>query len=291
MTGNGYLFEKNLAHMLRAALPQASPAGRERLVSAVLAQLEKQQPEPAPAPLWWSRLCDEERQLAAGLVSRDHRAWQVFCRDYCGPLHRTISLQFACAEAVVGDIVHQTFSHCLKSIEAFDPERGSLFDWLKALSHNLACILAGEVPHREGLQLHPLELQSIADIDVVELPAQLLNRGGVKLLILDTLMDLSGHYRQVLVIKHIENQPVAKMASRLGQPRGVVESLLTRSHLAFREHLHQRLAEVSWHPRRPARVCAGFFAASTASRGDSLLNGRKHDLAGDFCREVREICP
>ena len=87
-------------------------------------------------------------------------------------------------------------------------------------------------------------------------------------------MELSSHYRQVLVMKYAEHRAIVQMAVTLGQPKRAVESLLARARLTFKEHLKRRLAAASRRARRHAQpvlgsngACAGQNARCAGQAG------------------------
>jgi RNA polymerase sigma factor (sigma-70 family) len=188
-------------------------------------------------------MCDEERILAEKLADRDDRAWEAFCRQYAGPMLSMVRLRFGCSQELAEEIVHMAFIRCVKSIKSFDPSRGRLFDWLKAIARNEAHTLLRKTSVPGRVELDAQDHEWLARIDQEELPDEQLARQEVKSLILDTVMELSIHHRQVLVMKYLEGRRVAEMAAILGQSEKAVESLLTRSRQAFREHFARRSRE------------------------------------------------
>ena len=190
-------------------------------------------------------MCEEERILADKLARRDDRAWEDFCRQYSGPFLGAVRLRFGCSENLAEEIVHLTFIRCVKSIQTFDPAKGRMFDWLKAIARNEACTLLRKMAPREQVELDPQDQQWLERVDQAELPDQRLCRAEVKSLILNAVMALTSRYRQALVMKYLEDRRVADMAVALGQSEKAVESLLTRSRQAFKEHLTWRFIEPS----------------------------------------------
>jgi RNA polymerase sigma-70 factor, ECF subfamily len=184
---------------------------------------------------------DEEIIMAKRLTDRDDRAWEEFCRQYSGPLLGLVRLRFGCSQELAEEIVHLTFIRCVKGIRTFDPSRGRLFDWLKAIARNEAHTVLRQTTPRGQVDLAPDDDQWLESMDHAELPDERLCRAEVRSLILETVMGLSTHYRQALMMKYVENRRVADMALTLGQSEKAVESLLTRSRQAFKELLTRRL--------------------------------------------------
>ncbi len=186
---------------------------------------------------------DEERKLAEKLAAGDDNAWEAFCRQYSGPLLGTVRLRFGCSAEQAEEIVHMAFIRCVKSINSFDPSRGRLFDWLRAIARNEAHTLLRKAAPRRRVELDAQDYEWLQRIDQEELPDERLSREEVKSLILDTVMELSSNHRQVLVMKYLEGRRVADMAAILGQSEKAVESLLTRSRQAFKERFVRRSRE------------------------------------------------
>ena len=188
-------------------------------------------------------MSDDERQLAERLADRDDNAWETFCREYSGPLLSVVRQRFACSEELAEEVVHLTFIRCVKAIRSFDPARGRLFDWLKAIARNEARTHLRRARPAGHVELDARDHQWLEQVDHAALPDEQLCRAEVRSLILDTVMGLSSHYREVLVMKYLEDRRVAEMAATLGQSEKAVESLLTRSRVAFKEHLRKRFRE------------------------------------------------
>ncbi len=132
-----------------------------------------------------------------------------------------------------------SFIRCVKSIKSFDPARGRLFAWLKAVSRNEAHTLLPELPARPGAAsgsgpLCDVAREIIERLDDVALPEEILARQETQLLVQEAMMELSHRHREVLVLKYLENRRVSEIAGRLGQSEKAIESLLTRSRNAFR---------------------------------------------------------
>lgn len=188
-------------------------------------------------------MSDQENHLIQGLVQRDNRAWENFCRDYSGPLLDFVRLHFSCSQDLAEDIVQMTFIRCVKSIQTFDAQRGSLFGWLVTVArHEAHTLLRKQNQQRQGLQIAPHTRQHLEQLDRSVLPEELLEQKDVRILILRTVMTLKDHYRRVLTMKYLEDQRVAEIAAALGQSEKAVESMLTRARQAFRDVFQKELA-------------------------------------------------
>jgi DNA-directed RNA polymerase specialized sigma24 family protein len=284
MTGNDHQFEENLDRALESALDRPSAVSEQHLVSDVLAEVGRARGR-GRAQLCWTRLCDEERLLSKGLVDRDESAWEVFCQEYSGPLLSAVRLRSDCSQDLAAEIVRRTFIQSVKSIATFDPSRGSLFNWLKMLARRQArTVLPKPLAQGRG-EPDPPAHQRIKPRSQAELLEGRLCPEEAGALILDTMMELSSHYRRVLVMKHIEHRQIADMAAMLGWPKMALAALLTRSQLAFKEHLNNRIAAASQRGRRrsqPVHALSAWCLVRSAERGmrSTRVSSRKADNSG-----------
>jgi len=186
----------------------------------------------------------EERTLVRQLVKMDDGAWEAFCREYSVPLREFVRVQFGCTREIAEDVVQMSFVRCVKSIKSFDPSRGRLFTWLKAVSRNEAHTVLRELQDPPATAACASGFcGAIEDIDHALLPDEVLAQREVQLLIHEVMVELHSRYREALVLKYLENRKVSEMAAQLGQSEKATESLLTRSREAFRKVFLKKLAD------------------------------------------------
>jgi RNA polymerase sigma-70 factor (ECF subfamily) len=179
----------------------------------------------------------EEIALVHKLVARDEKAWELFCREFSLPLLTFVRLHFGCSHELAEEVVQMSFVRCVKSIKSFDPGRGRLFTWLKAVSKNEAHTLLPGFQARPGGAsdcdpLSDVSQELMEKLDYAALPEEILARAETQLLVQEAM--LPRRNREALVLKYLENRRVSEIASRLGQSEKAIESLLTRSRNAFR---------------------------------------------------------
>lgn len=185
----------------------------------------------------------EEGTLVRQLVKMDEGAWETFCREYSVPLREFVRMQFGCTRETAEDVVQMSFVRCVKSIKSFDPSRGRLFAWLKAVSSNEAhTALRKQDPPGTAARASG-SCGAIEDVDHALLPDEVLAQEEVQLLIHEVMVELHSRYREALVLKYVENRKVSEMAAQLGQSEKATESLLSRSREAFRRVFLKKLAD------------------------------------------------
>lgn len=194
----------------------------------------------------------EEQALVRRLLRFDEDAWMAFCNEFGSVLTQSIRSQFGCDDHRAEEIVQMTFVRCTRSIKTFDPSRGRLGDWLKAVAANEARTYlqvqsrgqgGASVSNPSRDSQSGSSLAAIVDrLDREPLPEEVLRRKELRRMIADCLLELPQRQREVLVMKYQEELKVAEIARRLGQSEKAVESLLTRSRESFRSVLVARAA-------------------------------------------------
>lgn len=181
----------------------------------------------------------QEGSLVRGLVAMKDEAWAEFAACYYRPLVAFVRSRFGCGEELSQEIVQMTFVRCVKSIGTFDPSRGRLFTWLKAVAANEGHTLQRDSIRDREVTLSNMPEELLAEvsreIDTVRLPEEILARKDFQSAVRDALMSLSPAYSRALVMKYIDGARVREVASALGISEKAAESVLSRSRDAFRK--------------------------------------------------------
>lgn len=177
----------------------------------------------------------EEKTFVRKLKKMDERAWEVFCREYSAPLLAFVRFKFGCNREKAEEIVQMTFIRCVKSIRTFKPSRGTLLNWLKAISKNEAHTLV----RQNQKQLATIE-GIFDEIDTAALSEEIVAKEETQLLIHETIAELYSRYRKVLILKYVENRKVTEIAAMSGESEKAIESLLSRSRQAFKKLFLQK---------------------------------------------------
>ena len=128
---------------------------------------------------------------------------------------------------------------CVRSIATFDPARGRLWEWLKAVARNEARTFLRSAAKLPAASIETAA-QAMEAIDRELLPPEILVRQDVRLLVQECLLDLGQRQREVLVLKYMEGLRVAEIAQRLSQTDEAIESLLARARESFRRAIGRR---------------------------------------------------
>ena len=189
----------------------------------------------------------EEQRLVERLIRMEEAAWERFCRLYTKPIHGFICclLRFNADQAE--EVVQMTLLRCIRSIQSFDPARGTLWNWLKTVARNEAYTLARREQKTPEIHLATLPPEILEQIqqtwDTAFLPDTLLGRHDVQFLVQDILFTLPERQRTTLKLKYLEEFSVSEIATQMNTTEKAVESLLSRGRDAFREAFTRHVAE------------------------------------------------
>ena len=188
----------------------------------------------------------QEKALVRKLARMDGRAWELFCREYSLPLREYVQFSFCCSREKAEEVVHMTFVRCVRSIHTFQPCRGRLFGWLKAVSRNAAHTLVGQDSKTVGVIPlstlgEPAAGEILEKIDSGPIPDELLAGKDFQLLVQETLLELNSRYREAIVAKYLDNLKVSDIAYKMRTSEKAVESVLARARAAFRKALCEKI--------------------------------------------------
>jgi RNA polymerase sigma factor (sigma-70 family) len=158
-------------------------------------------------------------------------------------------LVFGLALRVVGDradaeeVAQDTFERAYHALAGYPAERVAamrLRPWLARIALNLA---------RNRLRRRPPPARPLEDGDGQPLavaapaaaePAQVAERGQERELLAALLASLPRHWREAVVLRHVEGLPYAEVAEVLGRPVGTVKTHVHRGVRQLREDLERR---------------------------------------------------
>jgi RNA polymerase sigma-70 factor (ECF subfamily) len=189
----------------------------------------------------------EENRLVRQLTRMDEAAWRRFCRLYTQPLYAFVRYALGLDHQKTEEVVQMALIRCVRSIGTFDPRRGDLLDWLKAVARNESHTLIrqdGNRPAQRPQSSFPRAVveQILQTLDKAELPEEILARRDLQLLVQEALLSLAERQREVLIMKYVQENKVAEIAARLHTSEKAVESLLSRARDAFRTVFRRRVS-------------------------------------------------
>ncbi len=143
-------------------------------------------------------------------------------------------------EADAEDLVQEAYLRGLRFFHSFRPEQGDGKAWLLAVVRNVCFTWLGR--QRPGTSLHELD-QEPEDPAERSPQRQVLSKEREGTLA-DCLQALPGEYREVIVLRELEELSYQQISSAAGLAIGTVMSRLSRARKRLKDCLTARLGEV-----------------------------------------------
>jgi len=173
----------------------------------------------------------EDKELVDKLKRREPTAVVELYNAYFDRIYWLVFSQVAGDREAAQDIVQETFLAAFKSAGRFHG-RSKVYTWLYSIANKKVADFyrrrKREAKHKaESLENHPSEPQ----------PAGAAESEETHRVIQQTLSSLPLHYKQVLLLKYVEEMPVSEIGQVMGRSPKSVEGLLTRARRELRDKL------------------------------------------------------
>lgn len=175
--------------------------------------------------------------MIRGLRDGSRGAWTALYQGYSADIWRHVARLLGRDVAAVSDVVQDVFLAAARSARQFDPERGTLWNWLTGIAHHQVAAYWRQTSRlsrlrkliEEGtIEITPLldstrQLDGTTDaVDVADLVRAVLAR-------------LPADYAALLSAKYIDDQNLAELAKQFGGEAGSVEAIKSKLARARRE--------------------------------------------------------
>lgn len=183
-------------------------------------------------------ISQNEAQLVQDLRRRDPIAVAELYNAYADRIYSLVFNQVGRNREVAQDIVQETFVAALKSAAKF---RGhsKIYTWLCSIANKKVSDFYRRKKRQAKYQTtKALELDQIGSEAPAADPG---DSGGMQNVTRQVLLSLPLHYRQVLILKYVEEMPVLEISQIMGRSPKSIEGLLTRA----RNELRTKLATQS----------------------------------------------
>lgn len=159
--------------------------------------------------------------------SGDRAAFDALNQEFSGKLGSFVRSRLRAQyrqQLEIDELVQDTFTRAFQSMERFQGEEGdSFFGWLAGIAKN-AVLKAIEKRQRDQC----LEIDREIPAGSAS-PSKVLRRGERFDRLQKAIENLSGEYRQVILLCRIEGLPIAKVAEQMQRSPDAVKKLLWRA--------------------------------------------------------------
>jgi RNA polymerase sigma-70 factor, ECF subfamily len=189
--------------------------------------------DPEPQPL--ERDADMLKRLHGG----DSTAMAELYDRYFDRVYSLVFNQVDRNRDIAEDIVQETFLAALKSAKGFKG-RSSAYTWLCSIAYHKVA------DHYRRQSRERKRMVSGIDVDTVDdtenpgrqpQPDSLIESAETRQVVNEALAKLPWDYRQVLILKYVEEMSVAEISQIMDRSPKSIEGLLTRSRKALHTHL------------------------------------------------------
>lgn len=158
----------------------------------------------------------------------DQEAMAEFVRDYRALVY-SYSLRLLRSADDAHDVTQETMVKALQGLGTFDARR-PLVPWLLKICRN-CCVDTARARRRLPDSTETIENRPAMDTDVHGSVAETLRGEQLN----RAISELPPRYREIMVMRHVENLEVSQIAHQLQRPEGTVKSWLFRARALLRE--------------------------------------------------------
>jgi len=184
---------------------------------------------------------ESDAQLVARLQQGDDEAFEAVVRTYGGRL-LAVARRLLGNDADAQDAVQDSFVRAFKAIHGFE-ERAQLYTWLHRIVVNTSLMKLRE-RRRKPTESIEEQLPGFADahqkVTAREWSDAVLERKETAALVREAIALLPDQYREVLVLRDIEDRDTAETAGLLGTTPNAVKVRLHRARQALRTLLDRQ---------------------------------------------------
>jgi RNA polymerase sigma-70 factor (ECF subfamily) len=181
----------------------------------------------------------EELELVKGLQAGDQKAVAILYTSYFDRLYNFIFHSVKRNKALAEDIIQETFVSALKGARQFKGN-SKLYTWLVGIAnHKIIDHYRNQAKDR-SLNIRVIERGSPGSEPVSD-ASQVISDGvestELRLTVRQALSNLPLDYREVLLLKYIENMTISEISQVMDRSPKSVDGLLTRARKMLKENL------------------------------------------------------
>jgi RNA polymerase sigma-70 factor (ECF subfamily) len=178
----------------------------------------------------------EDEKLVEKMKNGDPASVMEIYNTYADRIYSLVYNQVDRDRDAAQDIVQETFLAASKSASKFNG-RSKVYTWLYSIAHKKIADFyrrrKREAKYQSMASDSQIDLSSGSEPPVTEI----LDAEKKSRFVQETLSNLPLHYKQVLLLKYVEEMPVTEISQVMARSTKSVEGLLTRARKELRERL------------------------------------------------------
>lgn len=191
--------------------------------------------------------------MIASILAGDTQLYHELIRPYERNVY-VMALSYMKNEADAEDVTQEAFVRAFRSLASFRAE-SKFSTWLISIALNEARnrLRREAVVRMESLDGHPCEEKAWSPAllrDWRELPSEIVERAEVRKLIFHAVEELPGIYREVFLLRHVQELSVNETAQALRITVSSVKVRLHRARMMLQRQLAPELKAVNQTPKR-----------------------------------------
>jgi RNA polymerase sigma-70 factor (ECF subfamily) len=178
----------------------------------------------------------EDSKLIEKLKSGDSEAVVELYTTYADRIYSLVFNQVDRNRDAAQDIVQETFLAASKSASKFHG-RSKVYTWLYSIAHRKVADFYRRKKREARYQTESSDGHIDPGSGGEPLVTEIMEAEEKNRSIQETLSSLPLHYKEVLILKYVEEMPVAEISQVMGRSPKSVEGLLTRARRELRDRL------------------------------------------------------
>ena len=182
---------------------------------------------------------DETEGIAAGLRRGSRQAWAALYGTYAERLWREVARLTGGTATDVADVVQEVILAAAKGARHFDPQHGSLWNWLMGIARRQVALQFRQRASRlENARRWWLSRDGSAGEWVAgscDAPPDVLESKELASLVRATLLEIPMKYQTLLTRKYLDGVSAKEIAGQTGGSADAVRAELVRARRAFRK--------------------------------------------------------
>jgi len=182
---------------------------------------------------------EQDADMLQRLHGGDRTAMADLYDRYFDRLYSLVFNQVDRNRDIAEDIVQETFLAALKSAKGFKG-RSSAYTWLCSIAYHKVADHYRRQSRERKRMVSGIDVDTVDDVENPgrqPQPDSLIESAETRQVVNEALAKLPLDYRQVLILKYVEEMSVLEISQIMGRSPKSIEGLLTRSRKALQPHL------------------------------------------------------